>query len=418
MYDVERVRRDFPILRRQIHGLPLTYLDNAATTQKPRAVIDALSTFYEHSNANVHRGVHTLGEEATEAYEGTRAHVARFLGAGRPEEIVFTRGTTEAINLVAAAWGRHQLQPGDEIVVSELEHHSNIIPWQLAATATGARLRWIPMAPNGSLDMVAASELIGPRTRLVALTQMSNVLGTITPIAELSALAHAQGALMLVDGAQSAAHLGVDVKELDCDFFAMSAHKLLGPTGVGVLYSRWELLNQMEPYQGGGSMIDTVTMEGATWAEPPAKFEAGTPDIAGVAAFDAALTYLDRLGMDAVRAHDRELTTHAVERLRTLPGVRCFGSMDIAQRGGNISFEVEGIHPHDLGTFLDQQGIAIRAGHHCAQPLMRCLGAVATARASFSVYTTQEEVDRLIAGIHDAQAYFGTVESGAAALRR
>ena len=415
MYDVERIRQDFPILKRQVHGQPLTYLDNAATTQKPQVMIDAMSHFYATSNANVHRGIHTLGEEATDAYERTRAHVAQFLGAARPEEIVFTRGTTEAINLVASAWGRQNIRAGDEIVVSELEHHSNIIPWHLLVASTQARLRWIPVAADGTLDMEAARALIGPKTRIVAVTQMSNVLGTIVPIAELAKLAHAAGALLLVDGAQSAAHLPIDVQALGCDFFTMSAHKLLGPTGVGALYARWELLNQMQPYQGGGSMIDTVTTEGATWAEPPAKFEAGTPDIAGVAAFDSSLTYLDDLGMDAVRAHDRELTAYAVDRLSSVPDLKVFGSMGLDERGGNISVEIRGIHPHDLGTFLDLQGIAIRAGHHCAQPLMRCLDAVATARASFSVYTTREEIDRLVAGLKDAHSYFAVAEPAAAA---
>jgi cysteine desulfurase / selenocysteine lyase len=415
MYDVDAVRRDFPILERRVHCLPLTYLDSAATTQKPRAVIDALTSFYECSNANVHRGVHTLGEEATEAFEGTRAHLARFLGAGRPEEIVFTRGTTEAINLVASAWGRQNINPDDEIVLTELEHHSNIVPWQLLAAATGARLRWIPVLDDGSLDMDAAQEAIGSRTRLVAVTQMSNVLGTITPLADIIDLAHAHGSLVLVDGAQSVSHLPVDVRALGCDFFAMSAHKLLGPTGVGALYGRWEILSSMEPYQGGGSMIDTVTYERSTWADPPARFEAGTPDIAGVAAFDAALTYLDELGMEVVQQHDRELTDYAIDRLRRVDGVTVFGTMPLDQRAGAISIAVKDIHPHDLGTFLDQQGIAIRAGHHCAQPLMRRLDVVATARASFSVYTTNGEVDRLVQAIGDAQRYFEVIPSGSPA---
>jgi cysteine desulfurase/selenocysteine lyase len=409
MYDVDAVRRDFPILERRIHGRPLVYLDNAATTQKPRAVIDALTSFYESSNANVHRGVHTLGEEATEAFEHTRAHLALFLGAGRPEEIVFTRGTTEAINLVASAWGRQSVGSDDEIVLTELEHHSNIVPWQLLAAATGARLRWIPVLDDGTLDMDAARDLIGKRTRLVAVTQMSNVLGTVTPVADLVDLAHAHGALVLVDGAQSVSHLPVDVHALGCDFFAMSAHKLLGPTGVGGLYCRWEVLNRMEPYQGGGSMIDTVGYDGSTWADPPARFEAGTPDIAGVAAFDAALTYLDELGMADVNNHDRNLTACALERLCRLDGVTVFGTLPLDQRAGAVSFAVDGIHPHDLGTFLDQQGIAIRAGHHCAQPLMRRLDVVATARASFSVYTMAAEIDSLAEGLRDAQRYFDVV---------
>jgi cysteine desulfurase/selenocysteine lyase len=417
MYDLEKVRRDFPILSREVHGHTLVYLDNAATTQKPRAVIDALVHFYETSNANVHRGVHTLGEEATDAYEQTRAHAARFLGAARPEEIVFTRGTTEAINLVASSWGLDALQPGDEIVVSELEHHSNIVPWQRLAARTGAHLRWISIGADGTLDMEAARVLIGPATRLVAITGMSNVLGTITPVQELAALSHAQGALLLVDGAQSAAHLPTDVRDLDCDFLAMSGHKLLGPTGVGVLYGRATLLEAMEPYQGGGSMIETVTLDGATWAEVPAKFEAGTPNIADVAAFDAALSYLDGLGMNAVRAHDRELTDYALQALSDLPGVHLLGPRDAAVRGGNISFTIDDVHPHDVGTFLDYQGIAVRAGHHCAQPLMRCLDVVATVRASFAPYTTEQEIDRLVDGLRACQRYFGTVPAGSVGPR-
>ncbi len=407
MHDIERIRADFPILRRTIHGRPLVYLDNAATTQKPQCVIDALVQYYTCSNANVHRGIHTLAEEATEGYEATRARVARFIHARSEREIVFTRGATEAINLVAVSWARPALRPGDEIVLTQIEHHSNIVPWQLAARATGAALRWIPLGPDGCLDMAAAEALIGPRTRLVAVTQMSNVLGTFTPVDELAKLAHAQGAQLLVDGAQGAAHLPVDVQALDCDFYAFSAHKLLGPTGVGVLYAREALLEQMEPYQGGGSMIETVTLEGSTWAELPAKFEAGTPNIADVVAFKAAVDYLDDLGMDAVCAHDRALTGYALDRLSSLPGVICFGPADTRQRGGNIAFGVEGIHPHDLATFLDQRGIAIRAGHHCAQPLHACLGLGATARASFSVYTTPEEIDCFVESLRNAQTYFG-----------
>ena len=414
MNELKHVRDDFPILQRQVHGKPLVYLDNAATTQKPRAVIDAVVQFYEQSNANVHRGVHALGEEATEAYEATRAHLARFLGASRPEEIVFTRGATEAINLVAASWGRPRLREGDVIVLSDLEHHSNIVPWQRLAAETGASLHWIPLADDYTLDLDAARALIGPRTRIVAVSQMSNVLGTIPPVAELAARAHEQGAVILVDGAQSVAHLPVDMQALGCDFFVLSAHKMLGPTGVGALYGRAALLEQLEPYQTGGSMIETVTRDGATWAEVPARFEAGTPNIAGVAAFDAALDYLGQLGMAAVRAHDQALTDYAFQRLGAVAGVRCFG-LPVGPRGGVISFEVDGIHPHDLGTFLDYHGVAVRAGHHCAQPLMRHLGVVATVRASFSVYTGIEEIDRLAAAIEEAQRYFGAVPAVVAA---
>jgi len=406
MYDVQQIRSDFPILARSVHGHPLAYLDNAATTQKPRSVIDALVRFYEHSNANVHRGIHTLADEATSDYERTRAHLARFIGAPRPENIVFTRGTTEAINLVASSWGRPELNPGDEIVVSQLEHHSNIVPWQRLSAETGARLRWIPLLPDGTLDMAAAERLIGGATRLVAVTQMSNVLGSIVPVRELAALAHAHGALILVDGAQSAAHFPVDVQDLDCDFFALSGHKLLGPTGVGALYARSSLFEGMEPYQGGGSMIESVSLDGSTWADPPAKFEAGTPSIADVVAFDAALSYLEALGMDDVRCRDRALTTYALERLGTLPDVTCLGSSNPDLRGGNVSFTVADVHPHDVATYLDFQGIAVRAGHHCAQPLMRHLDIVGTARASFSVYNTEEEVDRLVSALREMSQFF------------
>jgi len=406
MYDVQQIRGDFPILSRSVHGHPLAYLDNAATTQKPRSVIDALVRFYEQSNANVHRGIHTLADEATSGYERTREHLARFIGARRSENVVFTRGTTEAINLVASSWGRAELKPGDEIVVSQLEHHSNIVPWQRLSAETGARLRWIPLQLDGTLDMTAAADLIGGATRLVAVTQMSNVLGTIVPVRELASLAHARGALILVDGAQSVAHLPVDVTELDCDFFALSAHKLLGPTGVGALYAKSSLLERMEPYQGGGSMIESVSLDGATWAAPPAKFEAGTPNIADVVAFDAALSYLEALGMEAVRSHDRVLTAYALDRLRTLPDAMCLGSSNVELRGGNVSFTVVDVHPHDVATYLDFQGIAVRAGHHCAQPLMHQLEVVGTTRASFSVYNTEDEVDRLVSALRDMSRFF------------
>jgi len=404
--DIYRIRDDFPILKRQIHGKPLIYLDNAATTQKPRAVIDAIARFYMQTNANVHRGIHTLAEEATIAFEKTRTHLARFLNASRPEEIIFTHGTTEAINLVAASWGLRELRPGDEIILSELEHHANIVPWQIVASKTGARLRWLPLAENGALDIDAARAIIGPRTRIIAITQMSNVLGTITPVSDLAEMAHKQGALLLVDGAQSAAHMPIDVRALGCDFFALSAHKLLGPTGVGALYGRYDLLDAMEPYQVGGGMIERVTKDCSTWAEPPARFEAGTPNIADVVAFDTALDYLDTLGMHRVRAHDQALTALALEHFSRIEYLTCFGPKVAAERGGIFAFTLKEVHPHDLATFLDAQGIAIRAGHHCAQPLHHRLGIAATARASFAVYNTAEEIERLAEVLGEAVLFF------------
>jgi cysteine desulfurase/selenocysteine lyase len=413
MLDLERIRADFPILGRQVHGQPLVYLDNAATTQKPRQVIAALADFYERHNANVHRGVHTLSQEATDLYEATRAHVARFLGAEREEEIVFTRGATESINLVAHAWARQNLQPGDEIVLTPLEHHSNLVPWQIVAQERGVALRFIQLDAEGRLDLDSARRTIGPRTRLVAVAQMSNVLGTIAPVKELAALAHAQGALILVDGAQSAPHLPVKVRELECDFFACSAHKMLGPTGVGVLYGRRRLLKTMAPYQAGGSMIARVELECSTYAPAPARFEAGTPNFADVAAFDAALDYLDALGMEAVREHELVLTRYALERLSATPGITLFGPRDPAQRGAVIAFNYRDLHPHDVGMILDHQGVAVRAGHHCAQPLMQLLDVPAVLRASFYLYNTEAEVDALVAALAATDALLGRREPAA-----
>ncbi|HZU76442.1 MAG TPA: cysteine desulfurase, partial [Dehalococcoidia bacterium] len=370
MYDVERVRADFPILERLVHGKPLVYLDNAATSQKPRAVIQTLVEFYERHNANVHRGVHTLSQEATDLYEAVREQVARFLGAERAEEIIFTRGTTESINLVAHSWGRAQLGPGDEIVLSYLEHHSNLVPWQQVARERGAVLRFIPLDAEGRLDMEQARRLIGPRTKLVAVAQVSNVLGTVTPVRELAELAHGVGALLLVDGAQSAPHMPVDVRALGCDFFACSAHKMLGPTGVGVLYGRRRLLRGMAPYQGGGSMIARVELESSTFAPAPTRFEAGTPNVADVIAYGAALTYLQALGMAAVQEHETRLTAYALRRLAEVPGVAVYGPREARERGGVIAFNLGDYHPHDVAMVLDYEGVAVRAGHHCAQPLM------------------------------------------------
>ena len=404
--DIQRIRADFPILSREVNGRPLVYFDNASTTQKPRAVIDALTNYYEHYNANIHRGIHTLAEEATARYEETRQKVADFIGAPSPETIVFTRNTTESINLVAHAWGRKNLKPGDEIVFSVMEHHSNIVPWQLLAQATGAQLRHIDIDEEGRLVWEDVERLIGERTKLVALPQMSNVLGTINPVRRIAELAHRQGALMLVDAAQSVPHMPVDVQELDCDFLAFSAHKMLGPTGVGVLYARRELLEAMDPFLGGGEMIKRVGLDESTWNDVPWKFEAGTPNIGDVCAFGAAIDYLQGLGMEQVRAHEVALTREALGRLSELPGLTFYGPESAEERGGVVAFNLEDVHPHDLGTVCDQHGVAIRAGHHCAQPLMRRLDCVATARASFYVYNTVEELDALVEGIQATARLF------------
>jgi cysteine desulfurase/selenocysteine lyase len=410
MLDVAQIRRDFPVLERTVNGRRLVYLDNGATTQKPRQVIEALTRFYSLHNANIHRGIHTLAEEATALYEDVRAKVAAFINAPHASEVVFTRNTTEAINLVAAAWGRKFLRPGDEIVITLMEHHSNIVPWQLVAAATGARLRAIPFLPDGTLDLDAARALISSgRVRLVAVVHMSNVLGTINPVAELAEMAHAAGALLLVDGAQSVPHLPVDVQALGADFLAFSAHKMLGPTGVGVLWARRALLEAMDPYQGGGSMIGTVAIEGSTWAEVPQKFEAGTPNIADVVAFGAALDYLRELGMDAVRAHEIALTRYALDALRALPEVRVVGPSEATARGGIIAFSYADLHPHDVSQVLDRYGVAVRAGHHCTQPLHRALNleVAATTRASFYIYNDRDDVDALVEALQATGRFFG-----------
>ena len=407
-YDIEQIRKDFTILDRTVRGKPLVYLDNAATTQKPRQVIDALVHYYEHYNANIHRGLHTLAEEATLAYEAARQKAGRFINAEHPgEEIIFTRNTTESINLVANAWGRKFLKPGDEIVFTAMEHHSNLIPWQMIAQATGATLRYIEIDDDGKLIWDDVLAKIGERTKIVAITQMSNVLGTINPIKEIAGIAHRYGAVVLVDGAQSVPHMPVDVRDLDCDFLAFSSHKMLGPTGVGVLYGKRDLLNAMDPYMGGGEMILRVTYESSTYAALPNKFEAGTPNIAGVIAFGAAIDYLEGIGMDAVRAHEMAITQYAIDALQAVEGVTVFGPKDAREKGGAVAFNYGEVHPHDLSQVLDQQGIAIRAGHHCAQPLMRRLGCVATARASFYIYNREDEVDALVDGLGAADRIFG-----------
>jgi len=393
-FDADRVRADFPILQQQVYGRPLVYLDNAATAQKPRAVIDAISNYYLSDNANVHRGVHLLSERATGAYEHARTVVQRFLNARESREVVFVRGTTEAINLVAQSYARPALKPGDEILVSILEHHSNFVPWKMACEATGARLRVVPMTDAGELRMDEYERLLGDRTRLVALGHVSNALGTINPAAEIVRIAHARGVPVLLDGAQAVPHMPVDVTALDCDFYAFSGHKLFGPTGIGVLYGKAELMNRMPPWQGGGDMISSVTLDEVRYKTLPAKFEAGTPDIAGAIGLAAAIDYVNGLDRAAAAAHESALTRYAEERLSDFDDVRLIGRA--AAKAGIVSFVMASAHPHDIGTVLDREGVAIRTGHHCCQPLMHRLGVPATARASLAFYNTREDVDRFV----------------------
>jgi cysteine desulfurase/selenocysteine lyase len=405
--DVASLRRDFPILARPVHGRRLVYLDNAATTQKPQAVIDAVSGYYAKYNANVHRGIHTLAEEATAAYEATRGRVARLLGEDNPRQVVFTRNTTESINLVASAWGEKHIGEGDEILLTEMEHHSNLVPWIMLARRKGAKLRHIPITPDGKLDLSTLDLLLTRRTRLVSLTHLSNVLGTINPVAEIALRARRMGAAVLVDAAQSVPHIPVQVDHLGADFVAFSAHKMLGPTGVGVLWGRTEALEAMDPYMGGGEMIREVKLDSATWNDIPWKFEAGTPNIADVVAFATAIDYLMNLGMERVRRHEVELTRYALERLHALGHITVYGPQAAEERSGVVTFNDADIHPHDLATILDHHGVAVRAGHHCAQPLMRILGVVATARASFYVYNDTDDIDILIEALKEARRYFG-----------
>jgi cysteine desulfurase/selenocysteine lyase len=404
-FDVERVRSDFPLLERTVNGKPLAYLDNAATAQKPRAVLEAMDRFYETTNANIHRGVHTLSVEATAAYEGAREKMQRFLGAARPEEIVFVRGATEAINLVAASYGGSVVERGDEIVVSEMEHHSNIVPWQLLCERTGARLRVIPVTDAGELDLDAYEGLLTDRTRLVATVHVSNSLGTINPVRRIVDLAHARGIPVLLDGAQAAPHLALNVAEIGCDFYAVAGHKMFGPTGIGVLYARHERLETMPPYEGGGEMIASVSFEGTTWNKVPHKFEAGTPNIAGAIGLGATADYLEAIGMDRVAAREHELLEHGTRLLTAIPGLRLYGTGP--EKASVLSFVLGDVHPHDIGTILDQEGIAIRTGHHCTQPLMDRFGIPATARASLAFYNTKAELDRLARGIERVSEVFG-----------
>jgi cysteine desulfurase/selenocysteine lyase len=416
--DVARIRKDFPILDRQVRGgQPLIYLDSANTSQKPRQVIDTLTEFYERHNANIHRANHELGEEATEAYEGARIKAARFIGAADETEVIFTKNISEGINLVAYSMGnasaggscpdRFRLGPGDEIVITEMEHHSNIVPWQLLCERTGATLRWLNVTGwDGQLDLSGMDDLITARTKLVALVHQSNVLGTINPVRQIADRAHAVGALVLVDAAQSVPHMPVDVAELGADFLGFTGHKLCGPTGVGVLWGRRELLDEMPPFLGGGEMIETVWMERSTYAPPPHKFEAGTMPIAQAVGLGAAMDYLNEIGRDAVHAHEQQLLARALPALAGIDGVRILGPETPAGRGAAISFEVDGVHPHDVGQVLDEYGVAVRAGHHCAWPLHRALGVQASTRASFYLYNTLDEVDALAEGIRRAQRFF------------
>jgi len=404
--DVHRIRKDFPILERKVYGKPLVYLDNAATSQKPRQVIDALVDYYENYNANIHRAVHCLGEEATAAYEEARAKVAKFINAPSPESVIFTRNTTEAINLVAYTWGRANVLEGDEILLTQMEHHSNLIPWQRLASEKGATVRYIELTDTQTLALDGLENLFDARTRIAAMPHVSNSLGTINPVEKIAAEARRNGTLFLVDGAQGAPHLPVDVQAIGCDFYAFSSHKMLGPTGVGVLYGRPELLEEMEPFLGGGEMIRKVTFEGATWNDLPWKFEAGTPNIADVIAFGSAIDYLNQLGMENVREHEIEITDYALTRLSQLEGIVMYGPPDPRERGGVVSFNFGDLHPHDIGTVLDHHGVAIRAGHHCTQPLMRTLGVSGTARASFYIYNIPEEVDVLIEALEATRDFF------------
>jgi cysteine desulfurase/selenocysteine lyase len=405
LLDVAAIRRDFPILHQEVKpGVPLVYLDNAASSQKPVAVIEALDTYYRTYHANVHRGIHKLSELATAAYEGARAKVARFINAGSDREIVFVRNATEAVNLVARTWGSANIGAGDAILLTEMEHHANLVPWQMLAKAKGAMLRYIPVTENGLLDLSDLDDLLDG-VKLVGVSQMSNVLGTINPVAEIAARAHAAGALILVDAAQSVPHSAVDVQAIDVDFLVFSGHKMCAPTGIGGLYARRALLEAMPPFMGGGDMIKRVTLEGSEWNDPPWKFEAGTPAIAEAIGLGAAVDYLTGVGMDKIHAHEQAIVAYAIERLEEVPGVKVYGP-EASKKGGVASFTLDGLHPHDLSQLLNESGVAVRAGHHCAQPLHMRYGISATARASFYLYNTFEEVDRLIEAIYEAKSVF------------
>jgi cysteine desulfurase / selenocysteine lyase len=403
-FDVERVRADFPILDQKVHGKPLVYLDNAATSQKPRAVIDAISRYYEGTNANIHRAVHHLSEQATGEYEAAREIAQKFINAASPTEIIFVRGTTEGINLVAQTFGRANVHAGDEVVVTDMEHHSDIVPWQLLCEDRGAKLRVIPINDRGELILEEYDKLLGPKTKLVCLTHVSNALGTVNPVREIIAKAHSRGIPVLIDGAQAVPHFKVDVQALDCDFYSFSGHKVYGPTGIGVLYGKKELLEAMPPYQGGGDMILSVTFEKTTYNRLPYKFEAGTPDIAGVIGLGAALEYVNGLGIEKIGAYEHELLDYATAAVSSIPGLKIIGTAK--EKAGVLSFTLENIHPHDIGTILDREGIAIRTGHHCSQPVMKRFGVDSTARASFAMYNTREEIDALVRSIEKVREVF------------
>lgn len=402
--DAKEIRKLFPILNQEVNGNPLVYLDSAATSQKPASVIEALDRYYREYNSNVHRGVHTLGSMATDGYEGAREKVRKFINAKSTQEIIFTRGTTTALNMVASSWARDNVQEGDEIVITMMEHHSNIIPWQQIAKRTGAQLKYIPLQPDGTIELKDAEETITERTKIVSMMYVSNVLGAVNPIKEVAKIAHRNGAIMVVDGAQSTPHMKVDVQDLDCDFYALSGHKMCAPTGIGVLYGKKELLNNMEPVEFGGEMIDFVNLYDSTWKELPWKFEGGTPIIAGAIGLGAAIDFLEEIGLDEIEKHEHEVTSYAMERMKEVGGIQIYGP---EHRAGLITFNIDDVHPHDVATVLDAEGIAVRAGHHCAQPLMKWLNVSATARASFYLYNTKEDVDAFIKGLQMTKEYFG-----------
>ncbi|WP_028783599.1 cysteine desulfurase [Thalassobacillus devorans] len=404
--DIKAVRQSFPILDQEVNGHPLVYLDSSATSQKPVSVIEKLDEYYRSYNSNVHRGVHTLGTKATDEYEGAREKVRRFINAHSTQEVIFTRGTTTAINTVASSYGRAELGEDDEIVITPMEHHSNIIPWQQVAKATGATLKYIPLQADGTIDLKDVEETVTDQTKIVAVMHVSNVLGTINPVKEIAEIAHRHEAVMLVDGAQSAPHLKVDVQDLDCDFYAFSGHKMCGPTGIGVLYGKRALLNDMEPFEFGGEMIDFVNLYDSTWKELPWKFEGGTPIIGGAIGLGAAIDFINEIGLNEIAEHEHTLVNYAMERMREIDGLTIYGP---EERAGLVTFNLDDVHPHDVATVLDAEGIAVRAGHHCAQPLMRWLDVSATARASFYLYNTKEDIDRLVEGLQKTKEYFGDV---------
>ena len=407
--DIKDIRTQFPILNQEVNGNPLVYLDSSATSQKPFQVIEAVGNYYREINSNVHRGVHTLGTRATDAYEGAREKVRKFINAKSTQEIIFTRGTTTSLNTVAASYAVANLKEGDEIVITYMEHHSNIIPWQQAAKRTGAQLKYIDLQEDGTLSLDDVRAAITTNTKIVSVTQVSNVLGVINPIKEISRIAHENGAVMVVDGAQSAPHIQIDVQDLDCDFLAFSGHKMCGPTGIGILYGKKHLLENMEPIEFGGEMIDFVQLYESTWKELPWKFEGGTPIIAGAVGLGAAIDFLNEVGLENIAEHEHKLVAYALEKMQTIEGMTIYGPLDAAKRSGLVTFNISDVHPHDVATVLDAEGIAVRAGHHCAQPLMRWLKASATARASFYLYNTEEDIDKLVEGLVKTKEYFSDV---------